>query len=444
MSNVPLPPGPSTDGRSFMFVDSHADVSQAVGVGRQKKAFLSKLAHQRRKKQLQRTVLAEEHFVQIQTRRGVWSLTGYVGQVPMTDAMNMYFYHYRDHIVSSAYPLDAARMNIWWSQNAVVSPALLQTFLFLAAGHKAALESTQGVSSQVSHKSFRDAIHFRVNAIRNLNRLLHDPATATAESTIVLVSAIMTIEALNAEFNALQAHMKGLKALIGLVGGMDALNHMTLAKTYQSDVASAALQNSRPSFPISPKFRGEILQEARMFHGGASDYASEIPAALTSLGTRFARAPWYFELDSSMKYTINVCRRLLLHLEMATIIPNVVMPTDNDLYVVFQHHLVSLHYPPRKNDLNEPIRCSLLSFPAMRYMVDALRETLGLRLPYFMLTAPDLLLWILFIGGMASQGYGSHTWFDKARPVLGEFFYTDQPGQKGAEDLWNETGAVGP
>ncbi|GFF34852.1 hypothetical protein IFM51744_02589 [Aspergillus udagawae] len=496
MSKVPLRPGPSKEERGFMFVDFQADVSQAIGVGRQKKAFLSKLAHQRRKQESinrlkysrpfsnnvsqegnppQRTAPSEANSMQVPTKRGICSLTRYVGQgyvdpfdtysVPMTDAMNMYFYHYRVRVVSSAYPLDAARMSIFWSRNAVVSPALLQTFLFLAATHKAALESNKGVSSQVTQKSFRDSIRFRVNAIRTLNDLLQDPTTAAAESTIMLVGAIMSFEALNAEFKSLQAHMEGLKTLIRLKGGLHALNHMTLSKIYHSDVACAALQNSRPSFPMLPRFRSGILQEARMFHRGVSDFGSGIPAALTSLGTRFARTSWYSELDSSMKYTIDVCQRLLLHLEMATIIPNVVMPTDNDLYLLFQHHLLSLHYPIRKNDLNEPIRRTLFiylflfvsyfqSFPIMQHLVDALRESIVLRLPYLEVTAPDLLFWILFIGGMASQGYSSHPWFvvhtralaarldleqwDKARPVLMEFFYTGQPGQKGAEDLWNE------
>jgi hypothetical protein len=107
-----------------MFVDFQADVSQAIGVGRQKKAFLSKVAHQRRKQESinrlkysrpfsnnvsqegnppQRTAPSEANSMQVPTKRGIWSLTRYVGQgyvdpfdtysVPMTDAMNMYFYH---------------------------------------------------------------------------------------------------------------------------------------------------------------------------------------------------------------------------------------------------------------------------------------------------------------------------------------------------------------
>ncbi|KAL2841027.1 hypothetical protein BJY01DRAFT_217937 [Aspergillus pseudoustus] len=506
MSSIPLRPAPAQGGRDFMFVDHQADVSRTNGVRTQKKSFLARHARQklrqesinrlkysrplwsnipREAKQLERTApsedkLEEDNSMQIEGRRHpIFSLTEHVGQgyvdpfdtysVPMTDAMNMYFHHYRVCVVSSAFPLDGAQMSILWSHNAVVSPGLLQTFLFLAAAHKSALESGNGVSLQVAQRSFRDAIQFRVNAIRTLNDLLQHPVTAAADSTIMLVGSIMAFEGLNAEFEALEAHMKGLAALIDLRTGLDTLSHLALEKIYYSDVINAALRNTRPRFPMLPKFRSGILQEARMFHlAAASDYASDTPACLSSLGTRFSTAAWASELDPSMKYTIGVCRRLLLHIEIANRFPNVVMPTDNDLYLLFQHHLVSLDYPPHPTDLNEPIRQTVLiclyvrvmhlqSFPIMHHMTNALRDTLFCRLPYFKSAAPDLLFWILFIGGIASHGYPPHPWFvahlrdmaaqlgleqwDNAQHVLAGFFYMGQPGEgeeQVVEDLWDE------
>jgi hypothetical protein len=90
-------------------------MSQEFGVGREKKVFLSRLAHQRRKKQsIDRLKYAKsignghgladrEPFMQALTNQGRFSLTGYVGQgyvdpfhtrsVPMNDSMNMYFHH---------------------------------------------------------------------------------------------------------------------------------------------------------------------------------------------------------------------------------------------------------------------------------------------------------------------------------------------------------------
>ncbi|KAL2841778.1 hypothetical protein BJX68DRAFT_270962 [Aspergillus pseudodeflectus] len=480
-------------------------MSQTVGVGRQKKAFLSKQTHQRRKQEsikrlkysrpLWKNVSQERNQLQRSSpsdsdessQGDVGPLTKYVGQgyvdpfdtasIQMTNAMNMYFHHYRDRVAPSAFPIDGARMSVVWSHHALGSPGLLQIFLFLAAAHKAALESSSGLPATVVQKSFRDAIHFRVNTIKTLNGLLQDSATASGESTIMLVGSIMSFEALNAEFKALETHMQGLETLIRLRGGLEALDHITLEKVYYADVAYAALRNSRPSFPMLPRFRSGVLQEVRMFqfHGDSgrgdnsapygSGSESDLPTTLTSLGTRFARAPWLTELDPSMQYTIDVCRRLLVHIGIAALRPNVVMPTDNDLYLLLQHHLVSLNYPERRTDLNEPLRQTIFiylyvrvmhlqSFPIMQYMTDALRQSLLPRLSYFQAIAPDLLFWILFIGALASQGSRSHPWFvaylrcmtsslgledwDKARVVLGEFFYTPQPEETVVDDLWKE------
>jgi hypothetical protein len=93
-------------------------------------------------------------------------------------------------------------------------------------------------------------------------------------------------------------------------------------------------------------------------------------------------------------------------------------------------------------------------FPIMRYIVDHLRRSLIPRLAFLHATAPDLLLWILFIGSMASKNYESHPWFvdhlreiavhlglmewNTVRSVLVEFFYADQPGYTRGEDIWNE------
>ncbi|KAL3457548.1 hypothetical protein BJX64DRAFT_295850 [Aspergillus heterothallicus] len=449
MARLPLRPGPVTEGRDFLFVDHQADVSQSNGVRRLKKSFLAR--HARRKsrqeaierlnylsplrrsvaeqaKQTQRTAPSEENSLQVQKRRPIVSLTQH--------GKGLTFLVDRICVVFSTYPLDGARMSTLWSQSAVSLPALLQTLLFLAAAHKSAIEASRGVSAQVVQQSFGDSIYFRVNAIRVLNGLLQDPVMAEGDSTIMV--------GLNAEFQALDAHIKGLRALIELRGGLDTLStidHMTLEKLYYADVVNAALRNTKPSFPMVPEF---------------PPWAPDLP-----------RPPGPPNWDPSMKYTLGVCRWLLTHIELAARIADIVMPTDNDLYLVFQHHLVSLYYPPRATDLNEPIRKTLIiymyvrvthqqSFPIMQYMTEALKDGLVPRLPHFKATAPDLLFWILFIGALASHGHSPRLWFvarlgdlashlgldewDDARLVLNEFFYTGPSGVEGSmeEVLWNE------
>jgi hypothetical protein len=311
----------------------------------------------------------------------------------------------------------------------------------------------------------------------------------------------------------LQTHLEGLLTLISLLGGLDALDHMLLSTVYQyvhtpdvyvNDPYSsnsrgfliiAALQNTQPLLPMFQKFRHAIIHESQIFGTEEIEYECQIPADLDhqTLGRRFTTAPWREQLHPVMRGHLEAFRRLIRHFELANRFPwaGIVAPTDNDLFVVLQHDLLSTHFD-QDNDpgLNEPLRltliiylftrvCDFQNLPMTQVMGETLRECLNPKVaqtvttmdtetlpprqpPLTFLThaAPDLFFWILFIGGMASQGYSSHAWFvhhlagvaqalglkewlGEVRPLLGEFFYTARNSQGGqpetvGEDLWSE------
>jgi hypothetical protein len=272
--------------------------------------------------------------------------------------------------------------------------------------------------------------------------------------------------------------MKGLATLIELAGGLDALEHMTVSSIYQYNTSLmfipfvanapsavtvyAALQNEPPIISMSAKFRSEILQEPAIFYRRPDDYAIGfvIPPYIATLGTRFASSPWYTEVSPSLKYFLPIFTRLIQHFELGKAYPELVTQTDNDLFTVFQHDFLSATSDStyKVNDLNPPLRYSLLvylyvrvshvqSLPIVRHMVETFKHILAPRIPYLLVIAPDLLFWMLVIGGLGSKGYNTHSWFvdhtacvaqhvglsdrHQARRLLGEFFYTDQP-----EDTW--------
>ncbi|KAL3449847.1 hypothetical protein BJX65DRAFT_294470 [Aspergillus insuetus] len=565
-------------GGGFLFVDSQADTAENHALKKEKQAFaLNKYFRRRREAAIERVKPSkplpstrrrveqqsqshnqaagdeennedrdfQQHdfndFDAIVQYTQAQSLTTYLSQghtdpfasvaLEMTNPRYSYFYHFRTHTIPACYPLDATRISTYWWRQAITQPALLQALMFLAAGHQASLQLTNNAhgrnSQETAFRALKDSLRSRGDSLKLLQDIIRDPGWAVAESTGLAIATLVTIEAVNANFAAVEAHAKGLRRVFDLFGGLERADHMFLSKIYLSDVKAAALTNTRPSYPIFPKWRNAILQHAKLYQFETSGAQGQqpthelklmTPRQLCTLGTSIFKAPWYPGLDSSMKTFLKVFLRLLVYYESAVLTPEFVMDTDNDLYILFEHQLLDTRYTTadrvittaedepemsllsvtaRNSPLNEPLRLTLLTFlttrmwhlqpfPAMEYTTRYLKEALcatlfdaetdrdrdaeitlttdtnsntstnrNTVLQYLTTTAPDLLFWILFVGGMASQSYTSYPWFvdnlavsvrslrlwewEEARKVMGGFFWCDQAGLKRAEEvLWRD------
>ncbi|KAL2802261.1 hypothetical protein BJX63DRAFT_120268 [Aspergillus granulosus] len=404
--------------------------------------------------------------------------------VPMDEHMNMYFHHLRNFTLIKSYPLDISRMSVWWWQQALSQPAIQLALLVSAAGQHKVMSTLNNAPFQCRQRSHRQLLRLRGYVINMLNDLLRNPG-AISESTILVVALFRAIEAISGNVEDATAHTKGLEVLIQLNGGLETLDHMTLSQIYHGDTMYATLTGTFPHLPLVPRWRGEILQEANIFHSTSDiiwrlEDKPDEASRLSMLGTSFSEAPWYPGLEDSMKTFLRISQRLVQYYEVARLRPSIIMPTDNDLFVLLKHQLVAIRYPvaaagpsgplvPGSSLLNEPLRITLLIYlhmrtwhfqniPIMRYMVNSLQQIL-LLCKTIRQTAPDALFWILFIGGMASRGYNGHSWFVSqlaeisrylalrdwatAREVLGGFFYTDQPDEPGGEELWDQVALAG-
>ncbi|OKO98051.1 hypothetical protein PENSUB_9631 [Penicillium subrubescens] len=335
--------------------------------------------------------------------------------------------------------------------------------------------------SKYAQQSIKEYLRLQGSTIRVLNGLLRDPAAA--KSAVLIVGSLRAIEAIEGNIEAVAAHTKGLDVLIQLNGGLEVLDHMVLSKIYHGDIMRAALTNTRPALPLIASWRNEILQEMKVFYSNSNFMAhlderfKENASRLSLLGTSFFAAPWYQGLEDSMKKLLHMFQRSIQYYEVACLRPSIIVRTDNDLFVLLEHQLISIRYAPNPSAssmvsslLNEPLRITLFIylnmcvwtfqvFPVMQYMVNPLRQNLLSAVPIPTLThikhkAPDVLFWMLFIGSMASRGHDGHWWFvaqlveltlhlgihdwGAAREILGGFFYTDQSGQLGGEELWEQ------
>ncbi|PCG89516.1 Hypothetical protein PENO1_104160 [Penicillium occitanis (nom. inval.)] len=483
----------------FLFVDYQDDKQQNRSISRQKAVFAQK-AHQRKKRlaAVERLKTYTNPFRQqlpvayksdsfgtsqevVKSKHGgstpepagpdgkahLWSPQSHLGQgfldpfsttvLPMNKSTNLFFHHYWHFIRPRAYPLGSSRMGAWWWQQGHSEPVVQLTLLVSAANHKLAMDTINNVPAPHLQRSMREFLRIRGDTIGRLNSLLQDPS-GVAESTILVVGALRAIEGISCGFDAIAVHTKGLNALIQLYGGLETMDHQILFQIYHSEMTYAAITNRTPALPLIARWRSEIRQATKFFDSDSD-----------------------FVLHLDVKPEIAVQLSMLVqYFELANLQPSVVLPTDDSMFLLFGYQLVSIRYTAKPAEdfdshtvsslLNEPLRLTLFiylnmriwnfqDYPMMHHLVKSLRDTLlfpistaSPALAHIKRTAPGVLFWILFIGGMAAQGHSPHSWFlhqladlvaslqlrewGVARELLGGFLYTDQPGQLRGEMLW--------
>ncbi|KAL3486506.1 hypothetical protein BJX62DRAFT_19252 [Aspergillus germanicus] len=425
----------------------------------------------------------------VRQMKDLWSPLSHLGQgfidpfsttaVPMSEFMNLYWHHFRHFILPLAYPLNSSPMGAWWWQQGQSEPVIHLTLLISSASHKLAMNTINNAPSQDLQRSKREFLRLQGDIVKRLNHLLQHP-DAIAESITLTIAALRAIEAISCNFDCVAIHTKGLNALIQLQGGPEKLNHQTLWEIYQSDIMYAALTNTTPARPLIARWRSEILQETNILYSGSDlvshlDIKPKVIGCLSLLGTSFFKASWYTSLADTMKTLLRVSQRLIQYYEKGRLQPSTILPTDNSLFLVLGHGLLSIRYTATQvGDLNEPLRITLFiylntriwnfqEYPIMQLLVNHLQESLlsttspissAPALAHIKNTAPDVLFWILFIGGMAAKGHDAYPWFvrqlvdlaaslglyewEMAREVLGGFFYTDQLEQPRGEPLWEQ------
>jgi hypothetical protein len=172
--------------------------------------------------------------------------------------------------------------------------------------------------------------------------------------------------------------------------------------------------------PISAKFRREILRESAIFTGEDSAYWLVIPGTLAHLSFYFRWASCFTEINPHLKYSLEVFTRLIQCFEVETLQPHHVTPTDNDLFTVClsARLLYQALYPQDRqskravplfaNHIAIPTCLARPKLPIMRHMVETFQQMLAPNISYLSDTAPDLLLWMLSLGGLGSMGYSPH------------------------------------
>lgn len=190
---------------------------------------------------------------------------------------------------------------------------------------------------------------------------------------------------------------------------------------------------------------------------------------LSLLGTRFFSPEVSTVFTPAFLFHLGHFCRLVTYNEMAQRQPTLIKPTDNDMFILFEHQLLSLPYDIwalPATQIQECVRITILiysniriwkfaSFPFVGALVSFLREALiKADFEYFMTSAPELLFWVLFVGSAGAKGHVSRTWYlthlakaaeylrlhnwSEVRTLVTQFFYVDRVVDTPLEELWDE------
>ena len=113
--------------------------------------------------------------------------------------------------------------NDYWVPWAVKSPLLAYLGIFTAACYQAEVQKAKPEYSEL-------VLHYKLKSISLLNEMLNKKETATCNETIIGVMFLVTNEWYWSNFNIVQAHMKGMREMVKLRGGLDQLGMRNFLK----------------------------------------------------------------------------------------------------------------------------------------------------------------------------------------------------------------------
>lgn len=348
---------------------------------------------------------------------------------------------------------DAPTISDIWLSSALRSPALLSAFLYGTLSHEFVLERMQsGMPSRQRRQKMLQIMTAENESIRRINQALQDPV---AQKTDELLMAVFLMgysrydEAVFAPgrdthkspFNDIQwaniysyldydeVHVMGLIRLLEIRGGFDAIELAGLAEMMSlATVMFSSKFLRKPLFPYTPiiKTAGRHQQPdwpqpiqflLEMYKGG--DFPKMIELGLPS------------ELVTLFKdmYSYNAVIELYMQGIFAGAFAGSDAPIMADRRNSIQHRALSL---PTADELSmseacptyEPLRiatliyCLITIFPLVPAMAPFPQLTAQLRqalfsqsLPKAWKTVPELFVWTLVVGGIASNKAETVTWF---------------------------------
>lgn len=187
-------------------------------------------------------------------------------------------------------------------------------------------------------------------------------------------------------------------------------------------------------------------------------------STLFFVGRRFFESSWSSHLHPRLIPTLRALQRLVTLYENVGCSDWTQTRMDNDGLLLLNHELLSLAHDRTLSAFQDTLRVAVLIYTVIRIrgfggmpcadiFASTLQRSLEKSFASLHDTGPDLLLWILFIGSLASKGRSCHSWFllrlkeaalklslerwDSAVLVLQEYFFVYRPSDGPVKEVWN-------
>lgn len=182
------------------------------------------------------------------------------------------------------------------------------------------------------------------------------------------------------------------------------------------------------------------------------------------VGRRFFTSPWSSDLHPELISSLCSLQKLVSLYENVGCSSWKQTRMDNDGLLLLNHELLSLAHNYSLPAFQDTLRQAVLIYTVVRIrgfggmpcadiFVSTLRRSLQASSASLKRTAPDLLLWTLFIGSLASSGRSCHSWFlqklqqaaqelslekwDRAVLVLQEYFFVYRSSDGPVKEMWH-------
>ncbi|PMD37181.1 hypothetical protein L207DRAFT_514502 [Hyaloscypha variabilis F] len=331
--------------------------------------------------------------------------------LPISDAGRSQFltYHYQTVFAESDCPVNPRKD---WIPFAMQDPALLHATLLFSAWQLATLHGNLPTPEVMYHKE---------ESIRWLNKSLLKPNHIPTDSTIAVVACLTKVECLAANLSGIKLHMDGLETLVGSRGGIEALpdsNPRRLATWVDSE--AAIVMETPPRFNLPTRENEErpenwglysslaMLYEARLFHlTGLQDLSRETMQVYWGIHNLTGMKDAAIHLTKKVEFETWSCMvERLERRASALLLPEVVKSGKPKLaiFALFARAAI-FHIYMFMRDLPRGL-------PFYRTLSDRFRASIeAMDLTYLHKEYPEMMLWILLMGGLGSSGTPNRCWF---------------------------------